>query len=924
MTLRFLAGLLACLLLCACASQPAPQQWDTRVIRGELANGLRYNLIPLSGEAGRVDVRLTVHAGSVDESDEQVGVAHMVEHLTFYSHGEHAEDVRARLQAAGFQQGRHFNAVTNYDRTQYLLSPPRGKAQLELALDALATQAFAVDYQGEDLERERPVVIEEWRGGLGVAERMNGLRLASQRVGSRYPEHRTIGNRKAIEHASLQQLKAFQQRWYQPAAMVLNIVGDFDVEQVKTLIEEHFGAFSSQPLPSREHLELPLDEHLKVFRVQDSQSGANRVVMLWRLHEPDSRRNDSLGVRERLIERMTLSLFNQQLRRQPLADQVTSLTAVKTQIGRRSSVFGLAASLQGEAHEQGLATLLRETARVRQHGFATQDVEAERAKLRKTAEGMLKKDSSPDFADWVRRLNDATLGERPLQHPHEVARLILSALHSIDGDDLAERLRRWTDSSDRVLQVSAPGTQPVALPAPQAVEELWKKVAAEPLAAPEPPPIEAKLQPQSPPPPTHSGSVVVEHSYAPLHVQYWTLGNGDRLVWLKRNDADGRARLVAESAAGYADARIPAWQVQFASQLAAQAQPAFWSAAEQKAWMAQADVRLSVDQKPRYLRTEGSVPVAGLAHLLSLYRLSQTQLVLDKAAFQQARDALQESLARRQDNLRSEQDRLWQQLKSGQPSMPLPDRAALAAFTAEAIEALWQRQTRAPVTYYLMADVEPDALRALVSQELAGIARGEAPVLASDERRPGKRQARLENALEPRANLHAASFMAHRWSPEDAVRIVYLRELARDALKARLRGEAAGVYRLDFDAELSPREQRIVSELRFSTAPARLEELWQLAERTLEALPEQISEADLEPMRQRLRLAEAQRLEDPDTQLQRLILSDQAWGDPRYLQTQHELVAALDLPAMRALARQLFPASNRVILRVVPDAGQRP
>lgn len=100
---------------------------------------------------------------------------------------------------------------------------------------------FAGDYSAADLERERPIVIEEWRGGLGVAQRMNQQRTASQRVGSRYPEHRTIGNEAAIRSASLASLQDFQARWYQPSNMVISAVGDFEPAAMLAQIEQRFG-----------------------------------------------------------------------------------------------------------------------------------------------------------------------------------------------------------------------------------------------------------------------------------------------------------------------------------------------------------------------------------------------------------------------------------------------------------------------------------------------------------------------------------------------------------------------------------------------------------------------------------------------------------------------------------------------------------
>jgi len=106
---KLLAGLLGPLLLGACASLPepdAPLPWDPQVTQGTLANGMQYRLVRESAQPGRLDLRMTVNAGSVDEADDQVGVAHLVEHLVFHSRAGHAENVRARMVGLGWVQGR--------------------------------------------------------------------------------------------------------------------------------------------------------------------------------------------------------------------------------------------------------------------------------------------------------------------------------------------------------------------------------------------------------------------------------------------------------------------------------------------------------------------------------------------------------------------------------------------------------------------------------------------------------------------------------------------------------------------------------------------------------------------------------------------------------------------------------------------------
>lgn len=923
---RVLFTALAALLLGACAHLPAgdtPLQWHPIVTRGELPNGLRYNLISVDTQKGRLDMRLTVHAGSVDEADDQVGVAHMLEHLAFYSHGGDALDVRQRLQKAGWLQGRHFNAVTNYERTQYLMSPPGGTASADLSLKALATMAFAGDFTADDLQRERPIVIEEWRGGLGVAQRMNAKRAAAQRTGSRYPAHRTIGNRKAIEHAQLAALQAFQQRWYLPNNMVLNVVGDFDPQQMATQIERHFGTAQRGEHPSREHLELPLDDKLKVFRVQDSQSGSNQVALLMRFQQVDIREQTLAGGRDRLLDRLALAALSRQLRRQPLDEGIGSLTAVKTQIGRRTGVLAVAASVKGQHHEQALQTLLRELERLRQHGLYDEDVAAVKEEVRQIAERMLAKPTPRDFDAWVRQLNDATVGERMLQDPEAIARNTLVNLSSISKRELQRRIVSWLDSPDRVLQLSAPGGVQLILPDTKGVEQQIRHLADGRLEAPAAPAIPQQIAIPDLRSNTPQGSIETRRSFTREKVEHWQLSNGDRLVWLRTKGADGKAQLRVDSSAGFLHQGAQSWRAQIANQLALQMPPHGWSDEQLNAWKKREAVQLSFTQGPQRLEAQGNAALDKLGSLLALYQAQQVRRDLDEKAYRESLADLRESLLRRRDNVRSEQDATWRSVKQGHDDWLQPTAQELDALSRSTLEAQWRRQAAAPVTYYLMADLPEHELQMLVNRYLAGIPRGEPLMITAKPRQPGQRQATLAIAREPRASLYAGSFQPHPWNPADAARVAALREIANGLLKQRLRGEAAGIYSLQFDSELSPEHQRIDSELRFTSDPQRADELWQLARQTLSALPDSIDDKRVAALRRELTRQEALRVKDPATQFNRLVLSERAWHDPRYLSEQHRLPAALEPKALKRLARQVFPEGNEVRLQVLPaqDVG---
>lgn len=923
---KILAGLLGPLLLGACTTVPEPDTalpWDTGVVRGQLPNGLEYRLVRDSSQAGRLDLRLTVQAGSVDEEADQIGVAHLVEHLTFYSRGGEAQNLRQRMTALGWIQGRHFNAVTNYDRTQYLLSPPSGMKQAPQALDALADLVFAMDYNAADLERERPVVIEEWRGGLGVAQRMNEQRIASQRTGSSYPAHRTIGNEGAIRSASLEALKRYQQRWYVPNNIVLSVVGDFEPTELAKQINQAFSKPAAAPLASREQRELPLDDTLKVFRLQDAQSGSNQVALLFRLHEPDSRGTTRAAMRERLIDRMTLSALQTSLRQQDLPAAVRSLTTQKTLIGEHSTVLGIAAGVEGQQHQAALQQLLSEIERLRQHGFSEADVQRERSGIRELGEKTLAKDPSRTFEQWVEQLNNSAVQGQPLVAKHAAAGRYLEVLDSIDRDALNQRLWRWIGSRDRVLQLSAPGVTPLVLPTVADVEAMQDTLARSSLTAPKAKPAQAEAAPVAElvlPPLPAAGSIDQRKTFAAEKVEHWSLGNGDRLVWLKANAEDGRWSLQAESTAGYNLPDRPVWRTQMATQLATQSAPAGISAQVLDAWRKAHKVNLLMDQKPQRLQLNVSVAPgdSALVDLLHSYRLSQTATRIDPKAFEEARSTVLKGLQSRPNDVREVAESGMRRLMYGRDSWQTPDAAALQALTAGALDSDWQRLSAAPVTYYLMADIEPQVLEAAVRAQLANIPRGQALATKAVLQQPGQRSESLAIALEPRAVFQATSYSVQPWSPQAAAQVAALRDLASQQLKQRLRGEAAGVYRLKFESELNPDSGRIESRLSFTCDPARVDELWALAQDTLAKLPKAVSAEWVKSERAELARQEAKRRDDPQTLQRRLVLSERHWGDPRYLSTQSQLPDSLKAASLKSLAGQLFPRGNQVQQRLLP------
>ena len=207
------------------APAPAPAQivngqevipFDAAVHTGTLPNGIRYYIRENERPANRVSLRLAVKAGSLEERDDQQGLAHFIEHMAFNgsAHFKPGELV-SYFESIGSRLGPHVNAYTSFEETVYQLELPTDKPEIVAkGLTALADFAGGVAFDPAEVDKERGVVIEEWRGGLGAGSRIRDQQIPVLFYQSRYAERLPIGKPDVIRTAPAARLREFYDAWY--------------------------------------------------------------------------------------------------------------------------------------------------------------------------------------------------------------------------------------------------------------------------------------------------------------------------------------------------------------------------------------------------------------------------------------------------------------------------------------------------------------------------------------------------------------------------------------------------------------------------------------------------------------------------------------------------------------------------------------
>ncbi len=459
---------------------------DPLITVGTLPNGLRYYVRANSQPQARAELRLVVNAGSVLEEDDQLGLAHFVEHMSFNGTLHFpGQQLGSFMQSLGMRFGAHVNAHTSFDETVYALQIPTGNAAvIDRSLLILADWAQDVSFDPVEIDKERGVILEEWRLGLGADERIQNAQFPLLLKGSRYAERLPIGRRDIILNAGHDRLKQFYADWYRPDLMAVVAVGDFDPSIIEAAIRSHFGPIpeSSSPKPRLAYA-VP-DQPGTVYSVITDPEVRNTRISV--SSKAPARPMATIGeYRQHMVERLFSSMLSARLDEISQAPDAPFLVA-RTGRGllvRAAEATTLDALVAKDGVERGLAALFTEVDRVARFGFTSTELDREKLNLQRGLQrASIEKDKSPSgpLADeFVRNFIQAEpipgivyefgLNQRFLPE------ITLSEVNKLAGD--------WMPDRNRLVIVTAPESDRPSLPSEAALAAIVETADSAPLTA---------------------------------------------------------------------------------------------------------------------------------------------------------------------------------------------------------------------------------------------------------------------------------------------------------------------------------------------------------------------------------------------------------------------------------------------------------
>ncbi|MBT8496219.1 MAG: insulinase family protein, partial [Deltaproteobacteria bacterium] len=361
------------------AEPPLPM--DKRIRKGTLDNGMTYYVLEHRKPQARAQLWLGVNAGSLQEDDDQQGLAHFVEHMAFNGTKKYAEqEIVNYLERIGMKFGPDLNAYTSFDQTVYMLQVPTDdKAIVTKGFDILHQWAHAVAFDPKEVEKERGVVLEEWRLGRGAWKRIIDKQYPVLFRGSKYAKRLPIGKSEIIKGAPRAALTRYYQDWYRPDLMAIVAVGDFDGAAIEKEIIATFSDLkpASKPRP-RQAIEVPAHDQTLVSIETDPEMTSTRVAIYNKFpHRSELTKTD---YRRMLTEQLYHSMLGERLQeiRQRPGSPITFAWSSTSSMVRSTDAFMRSAGVKDGRIDEALAMLFQEVLRVERHGFSA--TELERAK----------------------------------------------------------------------------------------------------------------------------------------------------------------------------------------------------------------------------------------------------------------------------------------------------------------------------------------------------------------------------------------------------------------------------------------------------------------------------------------------------------------------------------------------------------------
>ena len=358
------------------AMQPLPRDPQTRI--GKLDNGLTYYIRHNEYPKGQANFYIAQKVGSVQEDDDQRGLAHFLEHMCFNGTENFPENGVIRyLESIGVKFGAQLNAYTSVEETVYNINnvPTGREATIDSVLLILHDWSHNLTLDPKEIDKERGVIHEEWRLRTSAMQRILNRQLPKLMSNSRPGNRMPIGLMEIIDNFPPEVLRAYYEKWYRPDLQAVVVVGDLDVDRTEKVIKDMFSPIPAVPNAAvREYYTVPDNNEAIVVSDHDKEQTIP-IILICNKHEeflPREHRNTIPFLSINYIKGMATSMLNQRLEEMSL-DPACPYIQANVEDGdfllAKSQAFQTTIVPKEGRLDEAVQTVMAEVYRAQEHGF---------------------------------------------------------------------------------------------------------------------------------------------------------------------------------------------------------------------------------------------------------------------------------------------------------------------------------------------------------------------------------------------------------------------------------------------------------------------------------------------------------------------------------------------------------------------------
>ncbi|MEZ4908830.1 MAG: insulinase family protein [Saprospiraceae bacterium] len=454
-----------------------PQDPDFKI--GTLPNGMKYYIKNNSDPESRAELRLVVKIGSVDEDDDQLGIAHFIEHMQFNGTKNFSKNSLINyLESVGTKFGADLNAYTSFDETVYKLQVRTDiEGQLDTGLLVMYDWAGHATLDPEEIDKERGVVISEWRTRLSPQQRMMEEYFPVLYMDSKYAKRLPIGNPELIKNVDYSTIKRFYNDWYRPDLMALVVVGDINIDSMEQKVIKLFSTIEKPSTTKKpEVYYVPDIPNTTIKVVSDHEAPFTNIRIVNRILHVNTVTNDEFlqKIDRDLFEMMLQSRLNEiKLSANTPFTQVYS--GYSQDLGDKDS-YSTYAIVPGDKVIDAIKTVTRENERVKLYGFKQSELDRQYNNLLKDAEEKLNEKDKTKSSVFSNEAVSNFLDNTPLISAKQYYNFLKSNKDHIKLSEINAFAKKWFTENDKIILVTGPQNENYYLPDEELIVDALEEI----------------------------------------------------------------------------------------------------------------------------------------------------------------------------------------------------------------------------------------------------------------------------------------------------------------------------------------------------------------------------------------------------------------------------------------------------------------